>query len=496
MLEVESDYKEIKMNSIQRFFIGCSGAVDEAIQECPTEWTKYIGIGATILFTGLLAFFSGGYALYTIFRDTNLDTLDGAALCFAIPFGLLWGAIIFNLDRFIVSTFYKTNERNFWKRLGKELLQALPRLILAVIIAFVISKPIEIKIFENRISEQIKQNEINAKLNKIGDIGQIHGVGDKEMRVNWLESDITKLQTELVNDPPIVLSLINNDLEIANNDLTTTRNSNESRIRANENALLDISKNPNSYIIETDTLGNTTNTGRYTQVVLDRRNALLREIQGWQREINDKRNVVNRINERIVQERASYRLHISKELEERRQEKDSAQVQWRTAIVQADIEAEEANKTSQRAFSNTFISQIEALGNYRDENPAMNIVGWFITMLFLAIELAPILTKLITKRGPYDETLERIEHEIYIEQKQKISNVNAEYLELLKTSDELAVIKRETLVNIKKKEAELQLQTNDFINKELAKKQQELVLSEIEEWYKKKKAELAEAGER
>jgi len=495
MSKIECDCKERKMNGIQRFFIDCSGAVNEAIEECPTEWTKYIGIGATILFTGLLAFFSGGYALYTIFRNTNLDTLDGIAMCFAIPFGMLWGAIIFNLDRFIVSTFYKTNERVWWKRLCKEFLQAAPRLFLAVIIAFVISKPIEIKIFENRISEQIKQNEINAKLNKIGDISQIHGLGNKETRVNTLENDITKLQTELVNDPPIVLSLINNDLERANNDLTRTINANDSRIRANENALLEISKNPNSYILETDSLGNTKNTGRYTQTSIDRRNALQREIQSLQKEISDKRFAVNKINERILEERSLHRLQKNRELDELKQEKDSAQFQLRSAIVLIDIEAEEANKTSERAFSNTFVSQIEALGNYRDENPKMNILGWFITMLFLAIELAPILTKLITKRGPYDETLERIEHENYIEQKRKINIINADFLESIKTSEELAAIKRETLVTTKKKEAELDLQTNDFILKEIAKKQQELALVEIEEWYNTKKAEIAEAKE-
>ena len=55
--------------------------------------------------------------------------------------------LIFNLDRFIVSTIKKRN--NFLD----ELLKATPRLILAVIIAVVISKPLELKIFEKEINQ-------------------------------------------------------------------------------------------------------------------------------------------------------------------------------------------------------------------------------------------------------------------------------------------------------------------------------------------------------
>lgn len=77
--------------------------------------------------------------------------------------------IIFNLDRFIVSTFRKVADGKWWQKFLRELLHASPRIILAIIIAIVISKPVEIKIFENRLSEQIKRNEIEAKKDKVDD---------------------------------------------------------------------------------------------------------------------------------------------------------------------------------------------------------------------------------------------------------------------------------------------------------------------------------------
>lgn len=131
---------------LQRFFILCSGADASILETCSKgEQNKYAGIGATVFFTAVMAFIASSYALYTVF-----DTLYTA-----IFFGLVWGLLIFNLDRFIVSTIKKRNS------FGNELLQATPRIVLAVIIAVVISKPLELKIFEKEIN-QVLLEEKNA----------------------------------------------------------------------------------------------------------------------------------------------------------------------------------------------------------------------------------------------------------------------------------------------------------------------------------------------
>lgn len=127
------------MNKIQQFFWICSGSSVEILKRCPTDANKYIGIGATIFFTGLLAAISAAYALNTVFDN----------LVISIIFGLVWGAMIFNLDRYIVSSMKKSNSR--WR----EFLMAVPRLILAILIAVVISKPLELKIFETEIEAEL-----------------------------------------------------------------------------------------------------------------------------------------------------------------------------------------------------------------------------------------------------------------------------------------------------------------------------------------------------
>lgn len=124
--------------TLRDFFWFCSGASRDILLRCPSaEGNKYAGIGATVFFTGLLAALSGGYALYVAFKN-----LPGAVL-----FGLLWGAAIFNLDRLIVSTIKKeATPARQWR-------QALPRLLLALVLSVVIAKPLELRVFKPEIDE-------------------------------------------------------------------------------------------------------------------------------------------------------------------------------------------------------------------------------------------------------------------------------------------------------------------------------------------------------
>src|SRR6266446_7106932 len=136
-------------NLLKRFFLMCSGATREILYapSCLTEWNKYAMVGAVIFFTAGFSALSGGYAAYTAFRDTAVAT----------ALGVLWGLFIFTLDRLIVSGIRKQQHapNDTWSVwLGKslrEILQAFPRLVLAVFLALVIATPLELKLFEREI---------------------------------------------------------------------------------------------------------------------------------------------------------------------------------------------------------------------------------------------------------------------------------------------------------------------------------------------------------
>lgn len=70
-----------------------------------------------------------------------------------LVFALVWGLIIFNFDRFLVSTMRKygvSKRKQFW--------MAVPRILLALLIGVTIARPLELKIFEKEIDTKVAQN--------------------------------------------------------------------------------------------------------------------------------------------------------------------------------------------------------------------------------------------------------------------------------------------------------------------------------------------------
>jgi hypothetical protein len=155
---------------LKQFFILCSGADRDLLDGCSEgEQTKYVGIGATVFFTAVMAFLASAYALFTVF-----DSIYPALI-----FGFVWSLLIFNLDRFIVSTIKKRD------RFMDEFLQATPRIMLAIIIAIVISKPLEIKIFEKEINTVLLKEKNEMEL------------ANKKQVSNYFKSDLDKYKAEI-----------------------------------------------------------------------------------------------------------------------------------------------------------------------------------------------------------------------------------------------------------------------------------------------------------
>ncbi|MWB94283.1 DUF4407 domain-containing protein [Flavobacterium sp. GA093] len=157
---------------LKQFFILCSGADKDLLEGCSEgEQTKYVGIGATVFFTAVMAFLASAYALFTVF-----DSIYPALI-----FGFVWSLLIFNLDRFIVSTIKKRDS------FMDEFIQATPRIALAIIIAIVISKPLEIKIFEKEINTVLLKEKNEMEL------------ANKKQVGNYFKSDLDKNKAEITS---------------------------------------------------------------------------------------------------------------------------------------------------------------------------------------------------------------------------------------------------------------------------------------------------------
>lgn len=159
-----------RMNWFQQFLVICSGSNVHILKKTPSEWNKFAGIGGIVLFTAVFATLSAGYAMFTIFDD----------IWASVGFAILWGLMIFNLDRYIVSSIKKTG--TWWN----QILMAIPRLILATFLGIIISKPLELKIFEKEVNKQlnsiIQRNKTKLQAEMNGRILQQSGPFDTEKK--------------------------------------------------------------------------------------------------------------------------------------------------------------------------------------------------------------------------------------------------------------------------------------------------------------------------
>lgn len=154
-----------------RFLWFCAGADAQLLVRCPySDRVKFQGLGGVVLTVGVLAFFSGSYAFFTVFSPKDATALGEKAtawpsIAMAVFFGMVWALIIFNIDRFIVSSTDKGDGTG--KITWGKFLNALPRLIMALIIGLCLSKPLEIRILESEIESALEkeQMEFLADLN-------------------------------------------------------------------------------------------------------------------------------------------------------------------------------------------------------------------------------------------------------------------------------------------------------------------------------------------
>jgi hypothetical protein len=103
----------------------------------------------------------------------------------------------------------------------------------------------------------------------------------------------------------------------------------------------------------------------------------------------------------------------------------------------------------------------------------------FITLLFICIETAPIFTKLFSNRGPYDEKLKNIEHEIELN---TIENINQRNHELNQ--------KLTLYTNIDKAKVEQEIANNQEAMKIISEAHLELTKELVEDWLQKEKNKI------
>ena len=188
-----NDYPLQKAHWITKKLWWCAGADEYFLMRSPLQdRVKLAGIGGIVFSTGILAAFAGGFAFNTAFGPKGMAGDDVSTIGWQIGsviFGICWGLLIFNLDRFIVSSTGKGDGTD--KITGKEFVQAIPRLIIAIILGITISKPLELKIIETEINVELRKTQ-QAKREEF-DKNTYKKFKDQ---IIILDKDITKIKDE------------------------------------------------------------------------------------------------------------------------------------------------------------------------------------------------------------------------------------------------------------------------------------------------------------
>jgi len=204
-------YKTPKSTPLMRFFWNSAGG-DRYILERATfsDQVKYMCLGGIIVATGVMAGIAGGYAFYTIFepRGSAIESQFNLTVsAISIIFGCVWGLMIFNLDRFIVSSTGKGDgtEAITWD----ELKSAFPRIVMGAIIALTISKPVEIRMFKSEIDVELHKAQMEKQREYLAEIDAIYeGRIDAEKNkikawndeVETKQEEYRRLETRYLNE--------------------------------------------------------------------------------------------------------------------------------------------------------------------------------------------------------------------------------------------------------------------------------------------------------
>jgi hypothetical protein len=186
-------YVTPKAGWIMRQFWKAAGG-DRNILERATyaDQMKYMCLGGIVIATGVMAGLAGGYAFYTIFepRGAAIDySFDLKTSILSIIFGVIWGLIIFNIDRFIVTSTGKGDgtEAITWQ----ELKSAIPRIIMGAIIALTISKPVEIRMFKTEIDARLYEEQL-----KLQKEYETRTKANFEDRIKLVDGDLAKVEQQ------------------------------------------------------------------------------------------------------------------------------------------------------------------------------------------------------------------------------------------------------------------------------------------------------------
>lgn len=413
--------------SLHHILWNIAGAERSILDKCPTDHKKFAAIGATILMTAIIAFFAGTSAAW-YFTQSGTETSGNVLGSFA--FGLLWATLIFTIDRSLVITL-KKNPNLITQKWAVPFFS---RAALAVLIAFMVSIPLELFIFESFINEKREDYNLAEVGIYISKSKEKSGENKLDVEVDRASKDIERLGSDETTAKGKVETL---ETQIRQ---WYTKKANPSNSPVYVSAQREYNNKKSDYNAALKAYNEKRR--QYKPSYEGVSNALYKMTQAktaWEKSCQEKITPL----EQQLKEAKEELIGVQTQLQQSRNNLNNASAR-RDTLANKRYERQNEKET-QMQNGNHFIRNFEILDwavlPSNNDGKWMDFVFlWMIRLLFFIVEILPTVVKIVTPVGSYDWMVYREEEDI------KEYLKSSEYGESIKRMHEIELQTREDML--------------------------------------------------
>ncbi|MBD8040761.1 DUF4407 domain-containing protein [Phocaeicola sp. Sa1CVN1] len=474
----------------ERILWAIAGAERHILEKCRTDHKKFSAIGATILMTSIIAFVAGSSAAW-YFTKNGVDA-SGDFLG-AVIFGIIWSLLIFCIDRSLVITLKKNPTAiayNFKEKITLFIkLYFTPlftRSLLAGIIAFMVSVPLELFIFEDYIlsnkedfeaneqrilGERLKENSGEELFNdriKSADV-TLNRLGQEKdqlkSEVEQFEAKIDKLKREKQTPNSKEYIAAQNKYNIARKKYNELQLNYRAENKKKEPSISLLSSYERQIKIAMNDMQNAQKQLNTAKLAWE--NRIQKEIDSNQLVLNEKKSAKEKTEEsynNTLQSQLNDKNHVQELVDERR--------------------TREETKGNALSNGNQFITNFQILEYsvwQRDKNGNLTDITqllflWLVRTLFFIIEILPTIVKIVSPIGSYERM-------VYAEEQAIKEYVNSgEFKDSIFRIQQLKQNERENAI---KCQTEAELNIRNEIAKQIELAQVDVSKTYIDRWKQK-----------
>lgn len=363
-------------NPFSAFFLWASGSSREILKKCPDmERNRLIMIGVFVFLTSLFAFCTATYAFFLIFKDIKIAILGG----------FLWACLIFNLDRFLVSTTtLKTNGEEYIIRKRS----FLPRVFLAGMIGTLISIPFQLAIFGEEINYDIKtmiaEEKTKVRYESNNERAQIQQRREEEKRRIALEYEehaqqMMKQSQSAIARKRDLIDSYKKEIDQFEKEITCETNGTcGTRTKTCRSVCEELKKRK--------------------QETEHKRDQAMTDLSSLEKEIQESVKPIN----------SEMQDHLSR-IEDDLQKEIRALEEASSTLI----------STIDQKYPTSLLTHYKALGRLQKADADIWYGSWFLIVFFMFLETAPVLAKVLSSSGLHDLFVHRERMEIETQTKEE-----------------------------------------------------------------------------